>query len=81
MSRAFTNGGFLERSTSRVDCPALSDPPQPAEARAAAREHRRDQREAPHVPACASSHSARVVKPTMIASIQYCDLTAKRFCG
>ena len=44
-------------------------------------EHRRDQREAPHVPACASSHSARVVKPTMIASIQYCDLTAKRFCG
>ena len=30
------------------------------------------------VPACASSHSASVVKPTMIASIAYCDRAAVR---
>ena len=29
-------------------------------------------------PACASSHSASVVKPTMIPSIQYCERTASR---
>ena len=28
------------------------------------------------MPAWASSHSASVVKPTMIASIQYCERTA-----
>src|SRR5215217_9245666 len=30
----------------------------------------------PYFPACASSQSARLVKPTMIASIQYCERTA-----
>jgi O-succinylbenzoate synthase len=28
------------------------------------------------VPACASSHNASVVKPTITASIQYCERTA-----
>ena len=39
------------------------------------RDERQGQR-LPHSPACASSHSARLVKPTMIASIQYCERTA-----
>ena len=39
------------------------------------RDERQGQR-LPHAPACASSHSARLVKPTMIASIQYCERTA-----
>ena len=29
-----------------------------------------------YVPACASSQSARLVKPTITASIQYCERTA-----
>ena len=48
-------------------------PPQPAAAAASAGQQGR---RAPHPPACASSHSAIVVNPIMIASIQYWDRTA-----
>ena len=82
MSSVFTYGGFLEKSTRRGEGAlagaagvGVSSPPQPAAStsaagRASARPH--------DVPACASSHSASVVKPIMIPSIQYCERTANR---
>ena len=42
------------------------------------REREDDRRARPHEPACASSHSANIVNPTMIPSIQYWERTANR---
>ena len=73
------DGGFLEKSTSRGEgafagaAGGGSSPPQPP------RSSEREQRgAAPHEPACASSHSASVVNPIMIPSIQYWERTAIR---
>src|SRR5437667_4681792 len=63
IARPLTNGGFLERSTRRVDS-AADFVDEFASATLSA------------VPASASSHSASDVKPTITPSIQYCDRTA-----
>ena len=80
MSSVLTNGGFFEKSTSRGERRLRGRRRRGSRRRRSPRASSEgEQRGAPdHVPACLSSHSANMVKPIMIPSIQYWDRTAIR---